>query len=85
MMREELIGLLDRITAKFRFDAWENTDKIADFLIANGISIPVRCKDCKRRNTVLCPVESSWEDYPWKNTEDNDYCSYGERRKENGR
>lgn len=47
-MREKLIELLDRATEKFRFDAWENTDKIADFLIANGVTIPVRCKDCSQ-------------------------------------
>lgn len=34
-----LMNLLDDITNKYRFDAWENTDKIADYLIANGVSI----------------------------------------------
>ena len=38
--RERLIELLDEITIKFRFTAWENTDKIADYLLANGIIVP---------------------------------------------
>ena len=37
--REKLIALLDEVTEKFRFDAWENTDKIADYLIANGVVV----------------------------------------------
>ena len=38
-MREKLIELLDAITEYYRFDAWENSDKIADHLIANGVTI----------------------------------------------
>ena len=39
-MRDRLIELLDEITKKFRFDSWENTDKIADHLLANGVIVP---------------------------------------------
>ena len=44
-MRDKLIKLLDYIlgSSKFRFDAWENTDKIADFLLKNDI-IVLPCK-----------------------------------------
>ena len=42
----------------------------------------VRCKDCKNRGRVWCPMESV-EQYPWFATKDNDFCSYGER-KDNG-
>lgn len=45
--REKLLELLDHATEAFRFDAWENTDKIADYLIEHDVTIPVRCKDCK--------------------------------------
>ena len=38
-MREKLIELLDHVTEAFRFDAWENTDRIADHLIANGVTV----------------------------------------------
>lgn len=45
-MREKLIELLDHATKVFRFDAWENTDKIADHLIANGVTVlPVQVGD----------------------------------------
>lgn len=37
--REKLIELLDKITRVYRLDAWENTDKIADHLIANGVTV----------------------------------------------
>ena len=47
-MRERLIELLDTITPNFRFTAWENTDKIADFLLANGVIVP----PCKVGDTV---------------------------------
>ena len=38
--RERLLELLDYITAKFRFTAWENADKIASFLLRNGVIVP---------------------------------------------
>lgn len=38
--RKRLIELLNTATAEFRFDSWENTDKIADFLLANGVIVP---------------------------------------------
>lgn len=38
--REKLIELLDHVTRTYRFNAWENTDKIADYLIANGVTFP---------------------------------------------
>lgn len=38
-VKEKLVELLDHATETFRFDAWENTDKIADYLIANGVTI----------------------------------------------
>ena len=39
-MRDRLVELLDHITKNFRFTAWENTDKIADHLIENGVIVP---------------------------------------------
>lgn len=40
----------------------------------------VRCKDCRKRDTVECEMEYKYEEYPWKATKDNDFCSSGERR-----
>lgn len=43
--REKLIDLLDAITEYYRFDAWENADKIADYLIANGVRLETETSD----------------------------------------
>ena len=40
----------------------------------------VRCKDCKYKESVLCPMSATYEDYPWHDTKHDDFCSYGERR-----
>lgn len=86
-MRKKLIELLDEITKYYRFDAWENSDKIADFLIANDVVPVVRCRDCKHAGinenhtnkplicylTRMCgTVKPDW------------YCWQGER-KDNGK
>jgi hypothetical protein len=39
----------------------------------------VRCKDCKYHNAPACPMRLSFN---W--TDDNDFCSYGERRNGDG-
>ena len=41
-MREKLIELV------LRMDITDNVGNIVDFLIANGVTIPVRCKDCEK-------------------------------------
>ncbi len=38
-MKNKLIELLNPILLKYRFDAFENSDKIADHLIADGATI----------------------------------------------
>lgn len=42
----------------------------------------VRCKDCRKRDTVNCPMEERYVEYPWQSTKHHDFCSYGERRSE---
>lgn len=42
----------------------------------------VRCKDCKLRDTEGCPI-MVWDcGELMGETEDNDYCSYGERKEQ---
>lgn len=54
---------------------WCQMYKISDYLISNGIVIPVRCEDCKHHNTVdLCC------EYLAATTADSWYCWNGERR-----
>lgn len=85
--KEKLIELLDHAAEVFRFDAWENTDKIADYLIERGVTIPVRCGECKYSKLDPCE-EPELKDCPlvWECFLDgncyaeNDFCSYGERK-----
>ena len=60
---------------------------IADGLLANGVTVPVRCKECKHCEIVQDQFDNDW--YFCSNTKyhdevkPDDYCSYG-KRKENG-
>lgn len=56
--------------------------RLAEHLIANGVTIPVRCKDCDFRI-----FDDVCKEYYCNNAyglngaiEDNSFCSYGERR-----
>jgi hypothetical protein len=53
--RKILIELLDMVTARFRFDSWENTDKIADHLLANGVIAP----PCKIGEPVYIAIKKT--------------------------
>lgn len=62
---------------------------IANHLIANGVTIPVRCKDCKhychdKRHGTICrhpALDFDIECYDhWIEMEPDGFCSYGERR-----
>ena len=91
-MREKLIELLSENISEFcKLSVIRGTTKItaitldadrfADHLIANGVTIPVRCKDCKKRyKPNECPmcilVYGEQNDV----THDDGYCDRGERR-----
>ena len=82
--REKLTKMLlesDPIKERNFDDEWFDgeIEDIADHLIANGVTIPVRCKDCKHRGSDMCPMETV-ELYPWFGTKNDAFCSYGERR-----
>ena len=81
--REKLIELLQHSPT----DAMGNhgVGAMADHFLANGVTIPVRCKDC-----VFCHYNSSNETYKcstmngmYRTVEPNEFCFYGER-KDNG-
>ena len=59
---------------------WVENQTLADHLIANGVVIPVRCKDCRYSDVFKC---GRWCDYHEHYVEDNDFCSDGKRRTEN--
>lgn len=58
--------------------------KILDALPTADVVDVVRCKDCKFRNTSDCAMRYECDNcsvqYSWENN--NDYCSYGERREQ---
>lgn len=55
---------------------------LADYLLANGVVVSVRCRECKHRGTDDCPMHIKGvpanEDF--LKLVDNDFCSCGERR-----
>jgi hypothetical protein len=56
-------------------------EECTDHLIACGVTIPVQCKDCKNRDDITgeCkhPKAVGWDVLI---PEDDDFCSYGEKR-----
>lgn len=83
--RDRLIELCDEKirTMKFQnsdhwFDFTEKIKEIADCLLANGVIVPVRCKDCKycekwSDRSIFCNKH-----IVFMGMNDNDFCSYGE-------
>ena len=65
----------------------EEIERIACHLIANGVKIPVLCKDCthtrkaidEKGHGIFCSILGR----EWHRVEPDDFCSYGER-KDNG-
>lgn len=51
-----------------------------DILIAEGVTIPVRCKDCKHfiQEEHGCNHFGYYSHTPW--VDEVDFCSYGERK-----
>ena len=80
-MREKLIELLTEYYGVDPAYYGIEAQHLADHLIANGVTIPVRCKDCnwytERENVSykghFC-VRMTEFVHP------DDFCSYGERR-----
>ena len=60
----------------------KNNKTVADFLIANGVTIPVRCKDCKHWLHDFPGCTDAIGRCEWANymVGCNGYCVYGERR-----
>lgn len=61
----------------------------ANDLIAKGVTIPVRCKDCKHYDNsegiCWCKINSKFfpGGFDWHGFPEDGFCSYGER-KDNG-
>jgi hypothetical protein len=80
-MREKLIEILS--VPIYPHELVDPIEAVADYLIDNGVTIPVRCKDCKKR---FVPFECGlWQGMVngnhWFLSKDDDFwCAYGERR-----
>lgn len=70
-MREKLIELLQ--VPIYPHEAKSPAEVVSDYLIANGVTIPVRCKDCWKSGDGLCS-------YQFKNVPGKDFCGDGERK-----
>ena len=66
----------------------ENVDPleaVADYLLDNGVRVPVLCKDCKHYDNSegICWCHLNSKFYPggmdWHSFPEDGFCSYGER------
>ncbi len=90
-MREKLIEIL-RGVIKFHEEQKEKwilggkvgerpsiTESFVDILIANGVTIPVRCKECKHYRHPFCLINDNKHGWLTHVLPDH-FCSYGERK-----
>ena len=77
--RERLLEILNKPI--FPHENVDPLEAVADYLLDNGVKIPVRCKDCTswKRSTIDCGWCSAWEGMRYH----NNYCNYGERKENN--
>ena len=55
--REKLLELLNYVGQNVMSFPTENfIEALADFLIENGVKVPVKCKDCQLRGTWIAPL-----------------------------
>ena len=78
-MREKLIELMDEYLYP------SSVEGMADHLIANGVTIPVRCKDCKHCGLEQEPCHGRTQRFCKLHkvlvvVGRDTFCSYGERR-----
>ena len=78
-MREKLIELLTQVAV---LGDYLDMRKVADHLIANGATIPVRCQDCKHWKNEIngCTEDKRFCDIGFYMVHKNGFCSFGERK-----
>jgi hypothetical protein len=70
--RKKLIDLLDEFPVQME---WHDNEDLANYLLSNGVWIPVRCSDCEWFKNGTCKNAFGLVTF-----EENHFCSYGERR-----
>jgi hypothetical protein len=85
-MREKLIELIRKADKEDNESLTQDVHYafMADFLISNGVTIPVRCKDCKHWADGVngCTEHVKCCKIGFYMVGENGYCVYGERRTE---
>ena len=83
-VREKLVELLTEFYGVDPMYLGAGTNALIEYLIANGVTVVVRCKDCKYGEVddadlptqYLCNYHGAdWND-------ENHFCSYGERKED---
>ena len=76
--RERLLEILNKPI--FPHENVDPLEAVADYLLDNGVKIPVLCKDCKHWNNRGCGEGCGWcQAWDGGRFHDN-YCNYGERK-----
>ena len=82
-MREKLIELL----AETPCIAWSSSARqmVADHLIANGVTIPVRCHECEHWKNEIngCTEDRRFCNIGYYMVHKDGFCSFGEKKTEN--
>ena len=79
-MREKLIELLESVPHAQRL----YPDLYVDHLIANGVTIPVRCKDCKHHEHYDALLYCGHIRGLTGSVSPHGYCVYAERKTDDG-
>lgn len=84
-MREKLIAVMQDTRANAAWHRW-NYEESADYMIKCGVTIPVRCKECRYYDDTeglqWCHLNSKFGKFAmdWHSFPEDGFCSYGERK-----
>ena len=76
--REKLVEILEAVEGQYNNDL-PTLEQIADGLIAYGVTIPVRCKDCEDCVAGYCAAEIDGV-VRLRAVKPDDFCAWGERK-----
>lgn len=75
-MRKKLIDLLDEFPVQME---WHDNADLANYLLSNGIDIPVRCKDCQYHEPCK-PYNKVWCQKMGRYMKPDGFCSEGKEK-----
>lgn len=87
-MRDRLTLSIENAKKLYESDVTDlsETEYVAECLLSEGFIYAVRCKDCKhcRKDTYFDYCDKYSRPFDKMYVEKDHYCSYGERKDENG-